>query len=153
MFRSSQNTKLLFFSWGGVENDKNFHKITAGTLAEENGMRRYYFKIQLYGNNTGDFFSHILSSLLRLLKTIREFWANKYFRRILLANISKQSFSFKFRLKFRNAHRLIIKQLLLKTFATLVKWLWHKNYCQTRAPPQIAIFCKVIFLMAQATVI
>ena len=72
-FRSSQNTKLLFCSWCDVENDKNFHKIIAGTLAEENGMRQYYFKIQLYGNNTGDFFSHILSSLLRLLKTIREF--------------------------------------------------------------------------------
>ena len=64
-FWSSENTKLLFRSWCNVENDNNFHKITAGTFAEKNGMRQCYFEIQFYGNNTGDFFSHISFHLCR----------------------------------------------------------------------------------------
>ena len=55
-FRSSQNTKLLFSSWCDVENDNNFHKFTAGTFAEKNWTRQYYFEIQLYGNKKGEFF-------------------------------------------------------------------------------------------------
>ena len=72
-FRSPKNTKLLFSNWCDPENDNNFHKITMGTFAEKNWTRQYYFEIQLYGNKTGDFFSHILSSLQRFFKTICEF--------------------------------------------------------------------------------
>ena len=68
----------------------------SSSFAEKKWMTQYYFGIHLYWNITGNFFSHILSSFQRLLKTIREFW--KYFGRILFTNTGKQSFSFKFTL-------------------------------------------------------
>ena len=64
-----------------------FPKTTTGSIAEKSWMRQYKFGIYLYQNNTGNFFSHTLSSLQRLLKTIREFC--KYFGRTLFANMSK----------------------------------------------------------------
>ena len=39
---------------------KTFTKLQRALSPKKNGMREYYFGIQLYQNNRGDFFSHVL---------------------------------------------------------------------------------------------
>ena len=116
-FWSLQNTKLLFSqtrsSWCELENDNIFHKITADTFAEKMGWDNITLRYN-YTKRTQAISFHIFYHRWRdHPRVIREFWTNKHFGRILLANISKQSFLFKFRLIFRNfillAHHWIIK--------------------------------------------
>ena len=133
-FWSSQNTispcRKTRNSWYDAENDDNFSKIPASSFAQKIWLRQYNFGIHLYRNNSGNLFPHILSSLQRILKTIREYC--KYFGWILFSNTGKHRLSFKFRGKF---HKFISL-----TLHSIIKW--HRLKVCFKAAQKCAVLPK-----------